>query len=105
MSVGVAVEGQNATVELSGEISSDMIASERARIENALTAMSEKTRLVDLNALETFNSQVLSLCLCLLRLADQKGFEVKFVNTPSKLFDMARVGGLEFIFTVDSEQE
>lgn len=98
-SANVSGNGQNGVLALSGEFSDSDVIQVRKRLEAEIEVCTDKALVVDLSALRTFNSEVLSLCLCLIRKAQSSGGELRFDNTPRKLFDMARVGGIEFIFS------
>ena len=84
---------------LSGEFDRGQTIEARTQLEEYVRSSSAAAMSLNLENLTTFNSEVLSLCLCLLRTAKQCGVELNFVNAPSRLFDMARVGGMEFIFS------
>jgi ABC-type transporter Mla MlaB component len=84
---------------LAGSGESDDILAMRSQIELKISNAKVEKCILSLASLQEFNSQFLSLCLCLLRHAQECNLELVFTNTPTKLFDMARVGGLEFIFS------
>lgn len=89
----------DASVSLSGEVARTELVEVRASLE-ALVALHDSPRVVvRLKDLKSYNSQILSLCLCLLRKAKSLNIELEFKDPPQRLFDMARVGGLEFIFS------
>lgn len=95
----VIEELDSASWSLAGSGGSNEILALRAKLELKISNAQASTLTLSLGSLEAFNSQLLSLCLCLLRHAQTCGVELIFSNTPQKLFDMARVGGLEFILT------
>ena len=92
-------QSKQSMLALSGELSHSGVIEERKRLEAEIQGQAVDAIAVDLSELRTFNSEVLSLCLCLIRKAQTSGAELRFENTPRKLFDMARVGGIEFIFS------
>lgn len=50
---------------------------------------------VSLSGLESAHSAVLSLLLCWLRFAGKRQLSLTFVDMPDRLYDMARVSGLD----------
>lgn len=84
---------------LDGNGGADDMLQIRPIIEAKISNAEEERCVLSLELLQAFNSQFLSLCLCLLRHAKKHKVELIFTNTPSKLLDMARVGGVEFIFS------
>jgi ABC-type transporter Mla MlaB component len=89
----------DASVSLSGEVARSDLVEVRASIERLVEAHDAPRVVVYLKDLKSYNSQILSLCLCLIRKAKSLDIELEFKEPPQKLFDMARVGGLEFIFS------
>ena len=92
-------QDKQSVLMLSGELNHSGVIEERKRLEAEIQDQTVDAIAVDLSELRTFNSEVLSLCLCLIRKAQASDAELRFENTPRKLFDMARVGGIEFIFS------
>jgi len=90
---------EGSTFELVGQFEGAEVVAARRELEALIEKSEHKSVNVDLASLETFNSEVLSLCLCLLRRSKVLDVDLIFVNTPKKLADMARVGGVEFIFS------
>ena len=86
-------------VSLSGKLAYSEILEVRKALEKLIEAHDAPIILVSLEDLESYNSQILSLCLCLIRKAKSLNVKLEFKNPPERLFDMARVGGLEFIFS------
>jgi len=87
------------SISLTGSLDHVSVLKARVDLERAIAGYSGVGVKLDLDGLETFNSEVLSLCLCLMRYAQLKDVALKFDNPPGRLFDMARVGGMEFIFS------
>ncbi len=52
---------------------------------------------IDLAQLGSFHSVALSLLLSVMRIAEKASCSVVFSNLPQKMFDVARVGGLDDI--------
>lgn len=50
---------------------------------------------IDFQGLESVSSAILSMMLCCLRIAQAEKCDLAFSNLPPRLYDMARVGGLE----------
>lgn len=63
--------------------------------ERLLRECREKQVTVELSGLETTSSVVLSMLLCWMRSARRQGVDLELVNAPGKLYDMARVSGLD----------
>lgn len=87
------------TYALSGELHGADLLRAREALESAIVENGRST-VIDLSGVETVNSQVLSLCLCLVRKASSEKVDLRFDNPPAKLYDMARVGGIEFLLGV-----
>lgn len=92
------IEGSS-SISLSGDLDHESVLLARSDIERSISKQGSASFKLDLQGLMTFNSEVLSLCLCLMRYAKSKGVGLEFENPPQRLFDMARVGGIEFIFS------
>lgn len=90
---------EDASVSLSGQVAAADLVEVRASLESLVEAHDAPRVEVCLRELKSYNSQILSLCLCLVRKAKSLGVELEFKDPPQRLFDMARVGGLEFIFS------
>lgn len=86
-------------VSLSGKLANSEILGVRKALEKLIEAHDAPVIVVSLEDLESYNSQILSLCLCLMRKAKSLNVKLEFKKPPERLFDMARVGGLEFIFS------
>ena len=84
---------------LSGTLAGSEIVEARSLLEQAVEAQAGSRLELNLAGLESYNSQVLSLCLSLLRKAQAVNVSLSFSEAPTRLFNMARVGGLEFIFS------
>lgn len=89
----------DSSVSLGGEVARAQIVEVRASLEKLVEAHEAPRVVVSLKDLRSYNSQILSLCLCLIRKAKTLDVELEFKDPPERLFDMARVGGLEFIFS------
>lgn len=89
----------DSSVSLSGEVARTEYLEVRASLERLLEAHESPRVVVSLKDLKSYNSQILSVCLCLIRKAKSLNVELVFRDPPERLFDMARVGGLEFIFS------
>ena len=87
------------SLSLSGDIVRTELVEVRASLENLIEAQDAPRVVLHLKDLASYNSQILSLCLCLVRKARGLNIELEFKDPPQRLFDMARVGGLEFIFS------
>ncbi len=89
----------DSSVSLGGKLAYSEILSVRSQLEKLIEVHDAPIIVVSLENLESYNSQILSLCLCLIRKAKSLNVKLEFKNPPARLFDMARVGGLEFIFS------
>ena len=87
------------SVSLSGEVAMAECLDVRVSLERLIEAHESPRVVVSLEGLKSYNSQILSVCLCLIRKAKSLSVELEFRDPPERLFDMARVGGLEFIFS------
>lgn len=52
---------------------------------------------VDLSAITRSTSAAISVLLCWMREAENKGKKIQFVHMPDKMFDVARVSGLDAV--------
>ena len=87
------------TVVLKNEFDGEALLKGRVELESMLTAYAGKPLVIDLSELELVNNQLLSLFLSLFRAAKKISCELSFVNMSHRLFDMARVGGIESFFS------
>ena len=88
---------QNAGIlALSGDITSDNVVSIRRKGEGVISKMSSSA-VVNLAGLATANTLTLSLLLAWVRCARQQNMTLTITQPSSKLFDMARVSGLELV--------
>ncbi|WP_250657312.1 STAS domain-containing protein [Alkalimarinus coralli] len=81
---------------LSGDVTSDNVVSIRRKGEDAIAKM-PSSAIVNLAGLGAANTLTLSLLLAWVRCARQQNMELTIAESPGKLFDMARVSGLELV--------
>lgn len=91
----VELESQNILV-LRGEVTAANVMDIRKAGESIIGRM-PSSGVVELSELGSANAVTLSLILAWLRAAKQKNRSVVIRGMPKKLFDMARVSGLELI--------
>lgn len=84
------------TLVLEGNVTSENVVALRSKGEGIICQMSSKG-VIDLAGLASANTITLSLLLSWLRFAKRSNVSLKINQPPSKLFDMARVSGLELI--------
>lgn len=86
---------QDGLITISGEIDVSNITGLRKELEGCIQARKSSGLKIDLSNIETFNSAVVSLLLCLVRKAKRVSCELSFTELPDGLLAMAQVGGLE----------
>ncbi len=91
--------GDDGAVCLEGECRLDALPGLRRSLEKEVRAHAGNALTLDLEQFQTVSSAVLSLLLCVLRAASDQECQLHIRSMPPKLFDMARVGGLESIFS------
>lgn len=84
-------------VKLSGEFHESDVLYLRARLEGLVGNQRSGEFEIHLDEVSSVSSALLSLFLCCARRAESVGCELKLTGIPQKLYDMARVGGLEAI--------
>ena len=82
---------------MAGKFQTDDLVALRAEIETAIDANRNGHFALTLSDLEMVNSALISLLLCSLRQAEKVQCQLSLSGVPQKLFDMARVGGVESI--------
>jgi len=85
------------TVEVSGQCELNDLQQLRNSLEQRVEACEGRALHLDMGKFTSVSSAVLSVILCLLRHARAHQCELKILSMPPKLYDMARVGGLEAI--------
>lgn len=83
------------TIALIGPCDIDESVAIRKELELLIRRSKEHAFTIDFEGLESVSSAILSLMLCCLRVAQAEKCELNFSNLPPKLYDMARVGGIE----------
>lgn len=86
-------------IAISGQISAKNVAGLRKELEGRIRSFKQERLTIDLSKIETFDSVVVSLLLCLLRRAKIERREIVFASIPDALTAMIRVGDLESIFS------
>lgn len=102
MSELVALKENNVLV-LKGVITTDNVVAIRKAGENIIAKLS-MDGVIDLSAVSSASAVTLSLLLAWLRAAKSRNLSLVIRQMPDKLFDMARVSGLELVFPFDSSQ-
>jgi len=87
------------TLLLTGVISHQSASEAIIRLSKAVSGYRDKSLTIDLSGLNSVNSVVLSVLLKGLRLAKKDSCKLQYSNLPVRLFNMARVGGIESILT------
>lgn len=103
MTAEVRAHNSDALV-LEGDVTADNAVMLRGMGESIINRMTSRGT-IDLAALSSANTITLSLLLSWLRFAKRSNVSLTITQTPGKLFDMARVSGLESILpfeTIDS---
>lgn len=70
----------------------------------ALVKKLESTIVIDLSGIEQSGSVGVSVMLAWMRTAAEAGKQIQFRDMPSKMFDVARVSGLDEVFPLISSQ-
>lgn len=81
-------------LRLNGDLKFSVIMQVRAAMEKALAAQQGPV-VVDLSGVARVDSSALSLWLCVLRIAEEGGFDMRAENVPSDLSSIAQLVGLE----------
>ena len=87
------------TLQLNGEISHQSASDAILSLSKAIVAHSGKGLTIELSGLISVNSTVLSVLLTGLRVAKQNSCKLQYNNLSERLFNMARVGGVESVLT------
>lgn len=95
----LVVESQNAVV-LSGHCHEADLLRFRGELESLIRSCDSNSFTIRLKDLESVSSALLSVLLCCTRAAEQVGCELSLRGMPQKLYDMARVGGIESILPI-----
>lgn len=81
---------------LSGEVTTDNAVSLRLDGERALKSAAALVT-VDLGGITRSTSAAVSVLLCWMREAERQSKKIQFSNMPDKMFDVARVSGLDAV--------
>lgn len=81
---------------LTGEVTTDNAVSLRQEGERALKDAADSLD-VDLAGITRSTSAAISVLLCWMREAERLGKNIRFANMPDKMFDVARVSGLDAV--------
>lgn len=95
MSVNLKCISASAWV-LTGEVTTDNAVALRQEGERALKEVAG-TLVVDLAGITRSTSAAISVLLCWMREAERIGKKIQFANMPDKMFDVARVSGLDAV--------
>jgi len=87
-------------LSLSGQMDHDTVVRARELGERLLAEEQGPWR-INLGGLESAHSGVLSLLLCFLRAADRHQQSITFVEMPDRLYDMARMSGLDQLLPLE----
>ncbi len=87
-------------LSLSGRMDHDAAVDAREQGERLLAEDPGPWR-INLRGLESAHSGVLSLLLCFLRAADRHQRSITFVEMPDRLYDMARMSGLDQLLPLE----
>ena len=90
-------------ISVSGTIDVTNAVAVRVSGERLLAASQEASIEVDLASLEQSGSVAISVMLCWMRLAKSNGKTLEFTNMPNKMFDVARVSGLDEVIPLRAE--
>lgn len=91
---------ESGELSIAGRMDHDEVAKAREEAERLLIEMQGPGR-IHLKGLESAHSGVLSLLLCLIRAADRHQREIVFVDMPDRLYDMARMSGLDQLLPLE----
>jgi len=100
VAIAEIVSQEGNSFALSGQLES--ASTNGVRVEGeAIIASAEDTVCFDLSGVERCNSAGISLLLCWMRAARQHSKTILFKNMPAKMFDMARVSGLDEVLPIE----
>mgnify|MGYP000636152710 CR=1 FL=1 len=100
MNDSVVLQGENILV-LKGKVTVNNVTTIRKAGEDIISKFSMDS-VIDLSAVSSAGAVTLSLLLAWLRAARSRNVSLVVINTPDRLFDMARVSGLELVLPFDS---
>lgn len=100
MNNSVVLKDEN-TLVLKGEVNASNAVAIRKAGEGIISKLSVNA-VIDLSAISSAGAVTLSLLLCWLRAAKSRNISIVFTKMPDKLFDMARVSGLELVLPFDA---
>ena len=100
MSNSVVLQDKNILV-LKGKVTADNVLEVRKVGEDIISKLS-MDGIIDLSAVSSAGAVTLSLLLAWLRAAKSQNVSLVVINMPDRLFDMARVSGLELVLPFDS---
>ena len=92
------------TLALMGDVTSENVVSIRAEGENLISRITS-SGVIDLGGLSSANTITLSLLLSWLRFAKSRSVVLTVRQASAKLFDMARVSGLDHILPFEAEDD
>lgn len=87
-------------VLLAGESDIDGCIAVRKELELLVRRAANQALDIDFSAVESVSSAMLSMMLCCMRVAEQVKCQLTFSGLPQRLYDMARVGGLESVLPI-----
>lgn len=100
--MGALQQSEGQGLKLSGAVDGKDINNLRIQGDRMITRAGDRI-ILDLGELETVSSIVLSLLLVWMKRAQSLGKVLVIRNIPDRLFDMARVGGLELILQIERD--
>lgn len=84
-------------ISLGGQIRHQEANEIKSKLESRIKRSTNKDLDIDLSQISNVSSVVLSVLLCGIRAAKSASCNVRYINTPQGLYNMARVGGIESI--------
>lgn len=90
-------------IVLSGELDHNTVVEARQTGERWLAETTGTCRF-SLKGLESAHSGVLSLLLCLIRYAERHQRSIVFADMPDRLYDMARMSGLDQLLPLERQE-
>lgn len=90
-------------IALRGELDHDTVVKARQTGEQLLVESAATCR-ISLKGLQSTHSGVLSLLLCLIRYAGRHQRSIVFVDMPDRLYDMARMSGLDQLLPLERQE-
>ncbi len=97
-----SVETRDGQVWLSGCVDTGNAVAVRQALEKMAAVWQDEVLVLNLSGVTSARSVVLSVLLRLMAACDKKGLQLRLESIPHRVFEMARVSGLDAVLPIDS---